>query len=475
MGLKKNIAYSSLLTVANYIFPFITFPYITRVLGVEKFGLCNFYNSIVSYFMLFAMMGMSSLAVREIARCKGNKAELNKTFSSLSLLNGITTVLSVATVLLSLLFVDKFQEHPQFIIIGAISILFNFLLFEWLFRGLEDFSYITIRSIAIRVIYVIAVFVFVKNEDDYLVYFLLTSFIVVVNAIVNLLYTRKVVVFSLEDINLRCYVKPYIIFGAYQLLTSMYTSFNVAYLGFVCDDIEVGYYSASVKLFNILLSFYTAFSGVLLPRMSQMIEVGDSNGFQNLLKQSLVVLYSFAIPILIFTEVFTKDIVSILAGSGFEGAIMPMKIVMPLVLIIGIEQVLIYQILMPLKKDNQVFVNSCLGALTGVLLNVLLVPRLMSLGSAIVWLSSEMVVLCCAYIYVNKLINVKEWIFSLFVRKFIYYIPFVLLLITIANNTIGTYRFFIGIVSCIVYWCGVEFFIDKKYGIKKYIFKTNIQ
>lgn len=471
MGLKKNIAYSSLLTVANYIFPFLTFPYVTRVLGVENFGMCNFYNSIVSYFLLFSMMGMSTLAVREIAKCKGDKNELNKTYSSLFVLNGITTIISIGILLLSIFFVSKFQEHPQFIIIGAIHVLSNYFLLEWLFRGLEDFKYITLRSIIIRTLYVFLVFVFVKKTDDYLIYFLLTSLMVTANALVNITYSRRFVRFSFKIIEIRKYIKPYIIFGAYQLLTSMYTSFNVAYLGFSCGDVEVGYYSTSVKIFNILLSFYTAFTGVLLPRMSQMIEADDIVGFQSLLRKSLNLLFSIAIPIIIFTEFYTEEIITIISGAGYIGAVVPMKLVMPLVLIIGIEQVLVYQVLMPLKKDKQVFINSCLGAFIGVLLNIILVPNMKAVGSAVVWLSSEIIVLSSAYYFVRKYIKIANNIWPVIFRKNIFYIPLILMLLIVEKFTGNFSSMLIGGTLSVLYWILIEFSIDKDSAINIIFYK----
>lgn len=466
MGLKKNIVYSSILTVANYIFPFLTFPYVTRVLGVENFGMCNFYSSIVSYFLIFSMMGMSTLAVREIAKCKGDKIALNKTYSSLLAINGITTIISVIALLASLTFVDKFREYPQFIIIGAIHVLSNYFLLEWLFRGLEDFKYITIRSIIVRTVYVFSVFVLVKDESDFLLYFLLTSLMVTVNAIVNIAYSQNFVKFSLKNIELKKYVKPYLIFGAYQLLTSMYTSFNVAFLGFSNGDIEVGYYSASVKLFNILLSFYTAFTGVLLPRMSQMIESDRVDDFQNLLKKSLNILFCIAIPVIVFTEFFSSEIITIISGEGYTGAILPMKIVMPLVLIIGVEQVLVYQVLMPMKKDKQVFINSCAGALTGILLNIILVPSMGAKGSAIVWLLSELVVFLCAYYFVQNSMSISQSLWPVLLKKLLYYLPLVLILLYVTTKIDNILSLIIGFAVTIIYWLSVELFIDKNSEIK---------
>ena len=411
MGLKKNIVYSSILTVSGYIFPFLTFPYVTRVLGVEHFGVCSFFDSIIAYFTLFSMMGMATLGIREIAKCNGDKEKLNKTYSSLFFLNFVSTFISIAVLLLSLFFVDRFQESPKMIYIGCLKIVSNFLLVEWFYRGIENFKFITFRSILIRTLYVVMVFVLVREPEDYVLYFLLTALMFTVNAVINMIYSRNFVQFSLHNLEVKHYIKPFVIFGAYQLLTSMYTSFNVAYLGFTSGNIEVGYYSASVKLFNILLSFYTAFTGVLLPRMSALALEGDSAGFSKLLSRSFNILLSIAIPIVIISEVFAPEIVNIMSGGAFGNSVTPMRIVMPLLLIIGVEQILVYQVLIPLNQDKQVFINSTIGATVGIIANIILVPYLASIGSAIVWLLSELTVFTSTMYFARltiRKINIKE-------------------------------------------------------------------
>ena len=461
MSLKKNIVYSSILTVSGYLFPFITFPYVTRVLGVENFGICSFYDSILTYFTLISMMGMSTLGIREIASCNGDKDKLCSVFSSLFSLNLIATVIALLLMLGSALFVNKFQEHPQMMLIGAAKLLANFFMIEWFFRGIEEFQYVTVRSILVRAVYVVSVFIFVRQSEDYLLYFLLTALMFVVNAAINMLYVRRFVTLTFSNIRITNYIRPFIVFGAYQILTSMYTSFNVAYLGFVSSDTEVGYYSSSVKLFNILLSFYTAFTGVLLPRMSSLYHSGDLNGFNKLLLLSFKVLVFIVFPIIILSEFYAPEIVTIMSGSSFGGAVLPMRIIMPLLLIIGIEQILVYQILIPQNKDQKVFVNSIVGGLIGVIANLILVKELGSSGSAVVWLLSEVCVLTMSYYFTFSIIKGIP-ILRIIIKRIIYSIPLIFFLAFLKAEYSGVISF---IVSCLVvacYYFIIEMTVDKK-------------
>lgn len=470
MALKKNIIYSSVLTVSGYVFPFITFPYVTRVLGVEKLGLCNFFDSIVTYFILFSMMGMVNLAIREIAKCNGDKEKLNKTLSSLFVLNLATTIFSLFVMLCSLFFVTKFQENKEMVLIGAVKVLANFFLIEWFYKGIENFRYITFRSLLIRTLYVLAVFILVRTKDDYLLYFLLTTFMYVVNSFINFIHSRKYVVLSLKNIKIDSYLKPYIIFGAYQILTSMYTSFNVAYLGFVCNDVQVGYYSTSVKLFNILLSFYTAFTGVLMPRMSSIAAKNDENGYVHLLNKSIMVLFIIAFPIIIISEFFTSEIVTLISGSGYEGSIIPMRIVMPLVLIIGYEQILVFQVLMPLNRDRSVFVNSIIGAFVGIVFNIALVNKLGATGSAAVWLISELTVLCAAQYFSFDIIK-KSTLKRVFLRKLLFAFPAIFIIILLKQFSSGLFSLILGVIIMISYYFFIEYKIEKNELVRNLVHK----
>lgn len=166
-SIKKNIFYSSILTVSGCFFPLITFPYVSRVLGVNNIGICNFVDSIVQYFIYFSMMGVMTVGIREVARTKGDKKQLSKTYSELLTLNLIVTAIMIVVLLMCTIFIPQLHEYKQMFYVGAAKVLANTLLIEWLFKGLEDFRYITVRTILVRSLYVVIVFVFVKDESDY--------------------------------------------------------------------------------------------------------------------------------------------------------------------------------------------------------------------------------------------------------------------------------------------------------------------
>lgn len=407
-SLKKNVIYSSILTCAGYVFPLITYPYVSRVLGVTNIGTCNFVDSIINYFSLISMMGIGTIGVREIAACGGDINKRSKVFSSLFWLNGIATLIACVALIIAIFTVKQLYEYKELMFIGFVKLATSFLACEWFFKGIENFKYITKRSIIVKSLYVVAVFIFVRDKDDIIKYYFLSAvFITSINAFLNLNYARKFVHFLKHGIEFKPYLKPFFILGFYTILTSMYTTFNTAFLGFEGGTKEVGYYSTATKLFDIILSLYTAFTTVMMPRMSSLLSEGKIAEFKSKLNTSEELLLAFTLPIVIIGFIYAPEVIRIVSGKGYEGAITPMRIIMPLVFIIGYEQILVIQTLMPLKKDKAIFINSAIGATVGIILNIILVPIYKSTGSAIVWLCSELSVFTSAQYFVIKFTGIR--------------------------------------------------------------------
>lgn len=462
MGLKKNIVYSSILTTSLYIFQFITYPYVSRVLGVTNIGICNFAQSVVIFASLFSTFGIINLGVREIAAAKGDKEKLNRTFSGIFQINLLLTLAAIILYIAAIEILPQLTPYRKLLYIGIFQILFNTLTMEWLFKGLEDFKYITMRTIWVRIAYVIAIFIFIQNKDDYYLYFIITVGLYVLNGLINSIYSHKLVKFTWQptiDI-FKKYATPILFLGSQALLQTLYTSFNVVYLGFVSNDDQVGYYTTATKIQNIILALYTSFTLVMMPRISVMLADNNMSDVKEMINKSLSILYAFAFPTIILSEIFAPEIISIIAGKGYEQAIPLLRIAMPLILIIGIEQILIVQLLMPLRADKMVFTNSLIGGLVGLIFNILLVGWLQSIGSVLVWFISEFAVFSSAYYFVRKLtdITISLKIVSQYIISFLPLLG-ICYLISLMGQTLLALVY--AIIACLTYTHVVLLYIIK--------------
>lgn len=432
-SIKKNFAYKSILTISTYIMGFITFPYISRVFGVNRLGLINFVDNTINYFLLFATMGINILGVREIATAKTNNEERNKIFSNILGINIWFTIATLVIYVTLITIIPKLSQYSELFYIGSVKIIFTTFLIEWFFTGIENFKYITIRSIIIKFIYIISVFLFIRHKDDYILYIILTVGTVVVNAIINMLYVKRyVTIIPKELLNTR-YIKNNLSLGVYAIMTSMYLTFNVMYLGFVSDNTQVGYYTTAFKLYSVILGFFTAFTNVMLPRMSSLLAEGNNERFQELINKSFAAVAKFSIPLILCSMVLSPQIIYVLSGPGYEGAIQPMRIIMPAIIFVGIAQILAIQILMPMKKDKILLIASICGAIVSIIFNIILVPNLESIGSAIILLSCELLVTLIYIIYiVTKTVIKIPWLKILHEIAFTIPCIFVCILCTIS-------------------------------------------
>lgn len=404
--IKKNLFFSILLIVANYLFPFLTYPYVSRILGVANIGICNFTDSVINYFILFSMLGIDTLGVREVARNKGDRQALDKTFSNLFIVNMLLTSLMLVLLIVLTFTVKEFSEHKDLMFLGAFKLVFNSLLVEWLYKGLEEFKLISLRSIAVKTLYVAGVFLLVRERDDIWIYYMLSCAMVVANALVNIILSRSKVRVRFSGLRLTSTFKSMLAIGLYAILTSMYTTFNVVFLGFAAGDTQVGLYTTATKLYAMVMALFTAFTGVMIPRMSNLVSEGEMDKFRSYFGKAVDVLFAFSFPIVIWMIGMAPDIVRLISGPEYGAAVTPMMIIAPLVFIIGYEQILVLQTLLPLGKDKVLLRNSAIGAFTGVCLNLLLVPTLMAVGSAVVWISSEVLILILSQLVVRKEIKI---------------------------------------------------------------------
>lgn len=426
MGVKKNISYNIILTLSGYIIGLITFPYISRVLGPANIGIVSFVDNTINYFILFSTLGATTIGTREIAKYKNDITRISNVFSSLITLYLIFTSIILIVYFFAITFVDRLNIHKELFYIGTAKLLFSVFLIEWLYRGLENFKFIATRTLLIKLIYVISLILFVKNNNDYKLYFLLTTLTVVVNSLVNIIYSGKLVKFTLRGIKLKPYLKQSFFLGSYSVLTSMYTTFNVMYLGFVSDNLQVGYYWAAITLYGVILGFFSSFTSVMMPRMTSLLTSGEKNNFNNMISKSFDILFGISIPLIIVSIFHSPQLINILSGTGFEGAVTPMRIILPLVIVVGVAQILAIQILVPMQKDKTILNASIIGAFVGLLCNIIFVKYLGATGTAIVLLVSELSV-TTFYIYSCKKDHILSFPWIKFTKNLIISLPYILI------------------------------------------------
>jgi len=398
-SIKLNFIMNALLTMSSFIFPLITFPYVSRVLLPTGTGKVSFATSLISYFTMFSQLGIPTYGIRACARVRDNKNELTRTAHELLIINLIMAFISYVVLAFALLFVSRLHEDRLLYLIVSLSILLNAIGMEWLYKALEQYTYITTRSIIFKFIALIGMFALIHSPDDYIFYGFLSIFAASASNVFNFIYAHKFIgIKVVGKYDFKRHLKPIAVFFAMACATTIYTHLDTVMLGFMTSDEDVGYYNAAVKIKHILVSVVTSLGTVLLPRASYYIEHNKIEEFKRISQKALNFVFIVATPMMLYFILFAKQGILFLSGSNYEGSIVPMQIIMPTLLLIGITNILGLQILVPLGKEKVVLYSEIAGAVVDLILNVILIPKFTSAGAAIGTLAAELAVFVVQYV-----------------------------------------------------------------------------
>ena len=397
-SVKFNFIMNMVLTMSNFIFPLITFPYVSRILLPIGTGKVAFATSIVTYFSMFAQLGIPTYGIRVCAQVRDDKKKLSRTVQELLGISIWTTAAAYLLFFIGFWTVPRMRADKTLFLIVSTMIFFNSIGMEWLYKGLEEYSYITIRSIIVKIISVGAMFLLVKSKEDYVIYGGISIFASSASNVLNFMNAHKYV--SLRPTgkyNFRQHMKPIMIFFAMSCATTVYTNLDTVMLGFIKTDEDVGYYNAAVKIKGILVSIITSLGTVLLPRASYYIEHNLKREFEEITKKAINFVCVAALPMMVYFILYAREGIYFLSGDTYGGSVLPMQILMPTLFFIGLTNIMGIQVMVPLGKEKWVLYSVTLGAIVDMLINAVLIPGMASSGAAIGTLIAEAAVLVYQY------------------------------------------------------------------------------
>ena len=456
-SLKINFIMNAILTMSSFIFPLITFPYVSRILSPAGIGKVSFATSFISYFSMFAQLGIPTYGIRACAKVRDNKEELTRTAHELLFINIIMCIISYTALILCLIFIPRLFEDRALYIIVSFTIILTSIGMEWLYKALEQYSYITIRSIIFKFIALIFMFLLIRNESDYIIYGAISIFAASASNIFNFINVHKFIGLKpVGNYNIKRHLKAVGVFFAMACATTIYTHLDTVMLGFMKTDVDVGYYNASVKIKQILVSIVTSLGTVLLPRASYYIQNNRMDEFKKISQKALNFVFLVATPLMVYFIIFAKQGIYFLSGSQFEGAIVPMQIIMPTLLLIGLTNILGIQILVPLGEEKIVLKSEIAGAIVDLIINILLIPKYGASGAAIGTVAAEAVVFIVQY---DALKNQIRDVF-----KQISYLKIIVGLVlgsffSIWTISLNLSSFFILLISACIFFCVYGLFL----------------
>lgn len=400
---KKSLAVNAVLNVvrnvSGILFPLITFPYVSRVLGVEGLGKYNFAYSIITYFNMLAGLGISTYAIREGSGFREDKEKLSKFASEILLLNTITTIMSYLTLGISILCFQKLHEYVTLILILSVQIVFTTLGIEWFYSIYEEFSYITIRTIAFKAISLILIFILVRSEKDLPYYSAITAFAVTGSGILNMIHSRKYCKYSFQPISsLKKHIKPVMIMFASNVAVMIYVSSDTTILGILKDDYQVGLYSVSGKIYAVLKTVISSILIVAIPRLAALYSNKKIEEYNTTLQGVLDAITTIMIPCIVGVVMLSEEMVILVGGKEYTEASMSLKI-LALALLFSLYGWTYTQcVLMPSKNEKMVSIAAITSAVVNIALNFILIPFLGVNAAALTTVIAEGIMFVMCYI-----------------------------------------------------------------------------
>lgn len=408
-SMKKNMLMSIINTSSGFVFPLITYSYVARILHTTGTGKVAFVQSVLTYFSYIASLGISGYGMRECAKVRDDRNKLSKLTQELLIINLVSTIFSYALLIAVVALSSKLQSYKSLFWVMSCSILLQTLGMEWLYGALEEYSYITIRSLVFKTISVILIFVLVKNENDYITYGALTIFTTSASNILNFINVRKYISFKkYENYDFARHIKPIMTFFMSAIIITVYSQFDTVMLGFMRGDEEVGIYNTALKIKTVVIAVSTGLTSVLVPRMTVYYQE-DYEKFCRLLSKSFKVSLNILLPLVLFIFINTKDVIIFLCGAEYLPAIPTLRVLLVCVFALMLTNLFGNQVLIP-KGDEKRYTQSVfVGLWINLFLNGILIPVYGSLGAAIATLITEgSNTLWMAYGCKNEVKKIKE-------------------------------------------------------------------
>ncbi|HEY1405030.1 MAG TPA: flippase [Spirochaetota bacterium] len=344
--------------------------------------------------------------MREAARVRDDRKKLGNLASELLVINLVFTIIAYAVLFIALIFSPQLRADARLIMLVSAGVFFASIGMEWMYQALEEYVYITLRSIFFQTAAMVLLFVFVRDSSDYLNYAALSAFSGIGANILNFVQLRSRIDFSFtRSLRFRRHIKPILVMFLMNVATSIYLNLNSVMLGFFSTKESVGYYSAAQKIVQMVILFVASLGTVLLPRSAYYIEKGRLDDFRRLVRSVISFVFMLGFPSVAGIMILRTEIIRTFAGDAFVRSADILAITAPSILVIGVSGIIGMQILIPMRKEKITMYSVMVGTIVNLVLNLFLIPRYAERGAAVSVLVAEIAVLAFQLVRGRKIIR----------------------------------------------------------------------
>ncbi|MBO5349933.1 MAG: flippase [Clostridia bacterium] len=406
-SISKNYIYNLFYQVLVIVLPLITTPYLSRTLGAEAIGIHSYTLSIASYFILFGAVGVTMYGQREIAYVQEDKHNRTIAFWEIFLMRLVTMSISLLVFGLTYCVNGEYVVYYRILIIEILSQIIDI---SWFFQGIEEFKKTVVRNSIVKFIFVICIFIFIKNPSDLFKYILIITLADLFGNFSLWIhlpkYLKKV---KIKELKIFKHFKSTVGLFIPQIAIQIYTVLDRTMIGMFCENkSEVGFYEQAQKVIKLLLTVVTSLGTVMVPRMTHTLAKGDMKMFKEYIKKSYSFVSLLAFPIMVGITLISKEFVPIFFGEGYEKVILLIQAISPIILFIGVSNLFGYQYLIPSKKQKAYTISVTVGAVVNFIFNLIFIKYWGALGASIATVVAEFLVAGVQAYFSKEILNIKE-------------------------------------------------------------------
>lgn len=419
INIKQNSIFNILKILSTAVFPLVTFPYVTRVLGVENVGRINFGESLISYINLLASLGISSYAIRECAKVKDNKNALSKIGSELFSINLLATIFAYIILFSILFFSTSIVEYRKLLMIQSLSVLLLTLGADWLNTAMEDLRYVSVRTFFFQIIAIVLMFIFVRKPEDYYRYAVIMLVSSSLGNLVNIFYRAKYCNLHFTfHIELKKHFLPICFMFSSLISQIIYTNSDIIMIKFFHDENHVGIYSVSVKIYNIVNMFVASINIVILPKLSGFFKEKNYSEANKILRFGLNFIVVLGLPCIVALNLLASRIIELIAGKDFISGSLSLHTLTIALAFSFVGGFFGSGVLIASGKEKIGLISSAVGAVSNLTLNFIFIPKYGITAAAATTAVSEFFAMCIVLAYMDKNVHINS-IYELFIKPII--------------------------------------------------------
>ena len=429
-SLFKNTIYKSILSFVNIVVPLLVGPYVVKLLDIDLYGIYNTVYAEFQVFLIFASFGLYNFGMREISKIRNDKKKISQLFSNLFVISIFSNFL-VLIIYLIYAFLTSSGTALLLYCLMTIQIVGNVFYIEFVNEALENYKFITIKTTVIKILYLVSIFLFLKNPQDIAIYAIIVSLVNFFNNIASFIYAKKYIKFDFKNIKIKKYISPLIIILIITNVDLLYSQLDRVMLGKFVDGVAVSMYYIPYYIVSTLAAIPYSIINVSIPRLSYMVANDTKENYQTSLKKITSSLIFIIAPMCLGILVLAYEVIYLYAGEKYMWCVPVLIIACITRIFISMESVLTNLVLYPNNREKKLlkFLFSC-GILNLALNSTLLVLKIFNPFTAMATtMVAEIVLIIIEYCYITKSLKVNP---SLLSKQNLKYISLSILFIPIA-------------------------------------------